>query len=331
MDNNNEKQYQGLDSAIALFSKSNIKKICLPYLKTGFSSLDEMLGGGICAGLTVLGAVSGLGKSTFSLQMAEKISKEGMPVIYFSLEMPRERIAAKAISRRIFIESGYDKNCKITASTLTNYDNIGKIDWKIVDKVRSKVKKDNSNLYIIERGEESISAKKVVEIVKKFIKNENKVPVVIVDYLQILTPESENFRASDKQNVDESIRQMTALANTEKVPILLISSLSRASYEKSVQLQDLKESGSIEYSADVVLALQFCTKGRSDGKINIDKEKSKSPREVEIVVLKQRYGNSGSEATVKFNYYAEHDCFQEKQVEKKKKSSLSDLPERRIS
>lgn len=335
MDKDNaDKKYQRLDSVVEKFTKKNIDTICLKYQKTGFSGLDEVLGGGLCAGINVLGAVSGLGKSTFALQMAEEISKAGTPVLYFSLEMPKERIAAKAISRRWFkesIESGDDKNCEITASMLTNAEKIKEIDWKKLGTIRSKVKKDSENLYIIERQEENISAKKIVETVNDFMKDftkdeKDKQPVVMVDYLQILAPESEDFRGTDKQNVDESIRQLTALANMKKVPILLISSLNRSGYTGSVQIQNLKESGSIEYSADVVLGLQFRAEGTkrkgNEIEIDINEEKNKSPREVEIVVLKQRYGTSGSDASVKFDYYAEHDCFKEKREE----SELARLP-----
>lgn len=75
-------------------------------LGTGFPGLDGLLGGGISPGVLVLGAISNLGKSTWVLQIAQHVAAEGNPVLYFSLEMPRIRVASKAVSRQIFVDAG---------------------------------------------------------------------------------------------------------------------------------------------------------------------------------------------------------------------------------
>lgn len=72
-----------------------------PKLKTGFAALDKVLGGGLSPGLTVLGGVSNVGKSTFALQLAERLAAQ-VPVLYYALEMTGEYIGAKMISRRLF-------------------------------------------------------------------------------------------------------------------------------------------------------------------------------------------------------------------------------------
>lgn len=120
MEKNSENKYKSLSYQIEKFTSDNIGSICQPRLKTGFSQLDTVLGGGIGPGITVIGAISGIGKSTFSLQMAENVSMSGIPVLYFSLEMPSVRIAAKSICRQVFIDSEFDKKRAINADSLTN-------------------------------------------------------------------------------------------------------------------------------------------------------------------------------------------------------------------
>ena len=72
-------------------------------IKTGFPQLDELLGGGLAPGLVVLGGQPGVGKSTFCLQLAENVAESGIPVLYFSFEMQERQIAAKSISRKLFL------------------------------------------------------------------------------------------------------------------------------------------------------------------------------------------------------------------------------------
>lgn len=133
---------------------------------------------------------------------------------------------------------------------------------------------------------------------------------MIVDYLQILAPDGAAARGESKYVVDASIQTLRALCMDEKLPMLLISSLNRESYSKPIRFEAFKETGSIEYSADEVFGLQF-TAAHLSGKFDLEAEKGKSPRNVEIVILKQRYGASG-DASVPFDYYAQYDCFMEK-------------------
>ena len=92
-----------LCETVKKFTKQRVQEIQSEPIKTGFDNLDDLLGGGITPGLTVLGAVSSLGKSTLALQIAENMSKQGTTVLFFSMEMTKERIAAKAMSRQIFL------------------------------------------------------------------------------------------------------------------------------------------------------------------------------------------------------------------------------------
>ena len=287
--------------------------------KTGFKRLDSVLGGGISPGLIVLGASPGLGKSTFALQLAENIAADGTEVLCFSLEMTAESIAAKFISRRVFKDvkaslapeelsdrKAMLRRC-VTAEGLFSPDASGKLSdrWKLVESAKKEI--DGGGIYVIEDAD---TAEKICETVRRFAESRRgNPPFVIVDYLQILRPDGESLRRrlSDRQVVESNLEKMVEIARSG-IPVLLISSLNRSSYAaNSLQMDAFKETGGIEYSADVLLGLKFTGNGAE--KVDVTAEKNRFPRDVEIVVLKQRYGASGG--AVRFNYYAEFDCFEE--------------------
>ncbi len=309
-------------------SKEN--KVKITRMKTGFDQVDNMLGGGLTPGLTVLGAASGLGKSTFLLQLAENVSGNGTPVLYFSLEMSSTMIAAKAINRQLFIQNKKKTNRKFGAMDLTNPEIVfSATTWESIERSRRKAEEKSKNLYVLDMeslSEEECTAKGIYGIVKSFINNHEgeKKPLVIVDYLQILKSDPLDNRG-DRQSVENCIRWMTKIHLEFKVSVLLISSLSRTSYKQKVQQDSFKETGGIEYSSDVLLGLSFCNapsdKPNPKKNFSIDAEKAKVPREVELSFLKQRYGICGVDSVVKLNYYAKYDYFEETNIREKKQEN----------
>ncbi len=299
-DKNLESLYNGLKK----FNRENISCVTSIRYKTGFSGFDALLGGGFSSGLTVLGALPGLGKSTFMFQTAMNIASGGVPVLIFSMEMSETQIIAKYISHETFMET--DEKKAVTANDLLNAEKSGKFTdetWKIIEKAVKKIKKPLENIYVIERNKCDANTKKISEITDSFIEREGKKPIVIVDYLQILNNGEKSF--GDKQMTDVNITEMSALSLKHNIPVILISSVGRSSYGREITLGSYKESGNIEYSADVLIAIQFKNKQNS-----VENEKSKFPREVEISLLKHRFGPIGSVA--EFNYYAPYDTFIEK-------------------
>lgn len=309
-----------------------------PPLKTGFSKLDAYLNGGITPGLIVLGAGPGLGKSTFCLQLAEQVSRtENIPVLYFSLEMTKERVAAKAITLDNFRTqkaNGADvdgfpngnaaKDVFFTAAELFNpadLKNMPPEKLQQFEDARNRVAQ-NDNLHIIDQP---LCARKIVEAVKGFVgqpesqdgePQPSKKPLVIIDYLQILPPDPDGRPpATDKQQVDLNLKILRELI-LKDIPVILISSLSRGSYSgektRSMKTDSFKETGGIEYSADVLLGLQFSACHNRDG-CNPDEEKGKYPRNAEIIILKQRYG--GADIKIPLRYYAEFDYMEEQSPE----------------
>lgn len=318
-----------LKDCLVDFSRVNLaKKVAFSKLKTGFDSFDKALDGGISQGLTILGAVPGLGKSTFALQMAFNIAKAGTPVLIFSMEMSAHQLMAKAITRYVF-EHNKLFTPPFTAATLMNrefvedsYDD--KERWEYIEKATEEFKDYCENIIVYERseynGNTQTIAKRVSEYIeenKKSNKDENKdekksiTPLVVVDYLQILSPGDNT--SSDKQIVDKSVSILAELAIEKEIPVVLISALNRASYEKKMTMTSFRESSAIEYSADTLLGMQFSDMGNKDN-FDIDAAKKKSPRKIEIQILKQRYGITGD--AVRFDYYAQYDCFIEQSTQK---------------
>lgn len=279
-------------------------------ISTGFPVLDTALEGGLYEGLYILGAISSLGKTTFLLQMADQLAGQGNDVLIISLEMARSELMSKSISRHTIM------NCLNlglpTSQAKTNLGiSVGKRYVDYSDDEKELIKKSVAdysqyarNLYILE-GLGDIGVKQIRETVEKHTQIKGKPPILIVDYLQILGAFSD--RMSDKQNADYNVRELKRISRDFKTPVLCISSFNRENYKSKVGMQSFKESGGIEYSSDVLLGMQLEGVGTSE--FDVDKAKDKNPREVELVVLKNRNGKSGNK--VGFNYYPMFNYFKE--------------------
>ena len=101
--------------------------------------------------------------------------------------------------------------------------------------------------------------------------------------------------------------ELKRISRDYKKPVIAISSLNRQSYSKKISMEAFKESGAIEYSSDVLIGLQL--KGVGTPNFDVDTAKSKNPREIELVILKNRNGQTGKKVTYNFypmfNYYRE--------------------------
>ncbi len=303
----------GISSSIGdtfrLFNKEHLRQICQEPVKTGFDRLDKALGGGL-DGLVVLGAMSGMGKSTFALQVAANVASQGRSVLYFSLEMPRVKVASKLLSCHLF-KNRDDLRDPIEAYRFTNAEEASSFqekDWAAIEKQSALLSRQLATLHAMDAQFGAFTAAGIRSYVMDFIGKEDLKPLVIVDYLQILG--SDKPGALPRQIVDESLQAMRRLSTEEKIPVLLISSFNREGYNKPIGMEAFKESGNIEYSADIILGLQ-CSAVRKVKNPNIDREKARFPRDMEIVILKQRYGTSGGEG-IPFDYYAKYDYFEER-------------------
>jgi len=282
-----------------------------PPTSTGFKSLDDALDGGLYEGLYILGAISSLGKTTLVMQIADQIAAAGRDVLIFSLEMARTELMAKSISRCTFTISS-DKKQALTTRGITDgrrYDTYPPERRSLIETAIEHYQKVAENIYIHE-GVGDIDAEKIRNITETHARITDAAPVVIIDYLQIITPHSD--RASDKQAIDKAVLELKRMSRDLKIPVIAISSFNRENYTASVNMTAFKESGAVEYSADVLMGLQLegmgeLGKDSADKQSKIDELKTRDPRRVELKILKNRNGPTGGH--VLFDFYARFNYF----------------------
>ena len=225
--------------------------------------------------------------------------------------MARAEIMAKSISRHTLqqvLSSGGDiRNAKTTRGITTGkrYENYNKTERDLINGAIVAYSQYAGHIYISE-GIGDIGAKQIRDTVGQHILFTGNTPVVIIDYLQILAPYNE--RATDKQNTDKAVMELKRISRDYKTPVIGISSFNRANYSAAVTMEAFKESGAIEYSSDVLIGLQLKGAGGSND-FDANEAKKKNPREIELVILKNRNGSTGDKLGYRyyplFNYFEE--------------------------
>ena len=299
-----------IDSFFAEIMSGESLKCC----PTHFPRLDKALNGGLYEGLYLIGAISSLGKTAFTMQIADQIAQNGTDVLIFSLEMAKSELMARSISRMSAVITLSKNNTYDKAQTLVNvmrYSTLLKEEKELVKSAIGQYKTYvANNLYGCE-GVGNMGVKEIREKVKEHITYTGRTPIVIVDYLQILAPMEP--KATDKQNMDRAVVELKRISRDYKTPVIAISSLNRDNYTRKVSMRSFKESGAIEYSSDVLIGLQFRNVG-NDG-FDLDKEIAKLPRELELVVLKNRKGKAGD--SIPYDFYSPFSLFIEGKEDKK--------------
>lgn len=286
-----------------------------PYIPTGFTELDKALDGGLFEGLYTIGAVSSLGKTTMILQIADQIAQAGNDVLIFSLEMARTELMSKSISRLTCldaIQNGIDISQAKTARGITTgkrYEHYSQTEKELIQRAINAYGEYAQHIFIHE-GIGDIGVSEIRERIERHIAITGNRPTVFIDYLQILAPANERF--TDKQNVDRNVLELKRISRDFKIPVFAVSSFNRGGYNDAVTMESFKESGAIEYSSDVLMGLQ--AKGAGSKEFNIGVAKKKNPREIELVILKNRNGQAY--ITVEFEYYTLFNWMRETGIKK---------------
>ena len=284
------------------------KQASRPALKTGFDKLDEALDGGLYDGLYVIGAVSSLGKTAFCMQIADQLAKQGRDVLIFSLEMMTYELMARSISRESFqLDTSARRRIAKTARGVL--DGRRWVNYTTQEKAHLELAQTSyasyaNHLYFRE-GDHETGLDYIQREVARHIAETGEKPVVFIDYLQIIAPVDVHF--TDKQNLDRLVCALKKLSRQYELTIFAISSFNRENYNLEVSMNAFKESGGIDYSADVLLGLQARGAGRQG--FNIDEEKRKDPRELELKILKNRSAALGQ--PIPLRYYPAFSCFLE--------------------
>ena len=271
-----------LDHLEQLFSRSE----SVTGLATGYTDLDEQLAGLQPSNLVVVGARPAMGKTAFALGMVSHAGvKLKKPVLLFSLEMSHMELTQRLLSSEARVDASRMRTGKLRES-----------DWPKIGQAISRMSEapvyidDNPNLTVMD-----------IRARARRLKSREGLSLVVIDYLQLMTGRhgSENRQVE----VSEISRGLKILARELEVPVVALSQLSRglsrAVPDKRPMLADLRESGSIEQDADVVLFLY------RDEVYNPDATETQGT--AEVIVAKHRNGPTGVTRLAFIGHHARFD------------------------
>jgi replicative DNA helicase len=253
----------------------------------------------------------------------DTIAQAGHDVLVFSLEMSRYELMSKSISRLSFLEdrkiNNSTKHARTTRGIMQGslYKDYSQQTMDIIDRAEMAYMEYSSHIYITE-GIGDIGVDKIREKVKRHIRLTGNRPVVLIDYVQILSPY--DVRASDKQNTDKAVLELKRMSRDENIPVIGISSFNRENYKEPVSMASFKESGAIEYGTDVLIGLQYLgmdyqqetEKARAERIRNLAKEnnsKAKAGENIKIQV-KLLKGRNGGRGEAVLDFYPKFNCFE---------------------
>ena len=274
-------------------------------LKSGYANIDAITN--LYPGLYVIGAISSLGKTTFIHQMGDQMAEAGNHVLFFSLEQSILELASKSIARTMAQE---DQKNGLSSLQVRRAD----LSDSLIASAINKCKIYSDKMTIVECSFRA-TIDDIANTVQEYIKQNNVKPVVIIDYLQVIQPSPES-KMTTKDLVDYHVRRLKVLQTDNQLTMIVISSLNRQNYMTAIDFESFKESGGIEYTADVLWGLQLqCIHNEpftQQNKINekrqkIIEAKKAVPRKIELICLKNRFGVSSY--TCQFDYYPKYDWF----------------------
>lgn len=322
-----------------------------PCYSTGLESVDEKLDGGIYNGLYFVGAISSLGKTTFCLQIANEIARQGADVIIFTLEMSEFELDAKAISRLTLLKdmelNHSTSHAKTARGIMTGkrYESYSEMDNKIIKEAFNAYESYTDHIFIRE-GIGNIDVYNIIDQVNQHIKVTGNKPVVLIDYVQILKHNTTG--KTEKQNTDDDVLELKRLSRDAHIPVIAISSFNRANYNEPVNMASFKESGAIEYTSDVLIGLQYegmdylIDENDRERKIRINDLVANNERKalngdfqnIEVKVLKNRFGTKGSayiDFCPMFNHFDElHDKAEQREPRHNKKTSPREAKRKKL-
>ena len=258
----------------------NLQKLTDPELAaeykgipTGFSLLDKYMTGLNRSDLILIGARPAMGKTSFALNLARNVAVQAKKkVVFFSLEMGKEQLAQRMLSTEARVEGR-----KLRTGELTDDD------WQRI--AEATVTLSSAELYFDD------TANITVPEMKSRVRKMRDVDCVIIDYLQLMTGTKRT--ESRVQEVSEITRSLKLMAKDLRIPVITCSQLSRSTEGRGKshkpQLSDLRDSGSIEQDADIVLMLyrESYYDSEKDETVVVDNDKA------QVIIAKNRHGGTG--------------------------------------
>ena len=216
-------------------------------LKTGLNDFDKKIGGLHKSDLIIIAGRPSMGKTAFATNIAsnicnKKINNKKTNVLFFSLEMSSEQLATRVLSEISQISSEGIRT-----------GNLSKTDFEKIIKASEKL--NELSLFIDDSPALTISS---IRTRSRRLKRKHGLDLIIIDYLQLISGESKNLNDNRVKEISDITRGLKAIAKELNIPVVALSQLSRKveeREEKRPQLADLRESGSIEQDADLVVFL----------------------------------------------------------------------------
>ncbi|MBR5913948.1 MAG: hypothetical protein IKZ58_06270 [Selenomonadaceae bacterium] len=270
---------------------------------TGFSNID--LNQIFSPGLYVVGATPAAGKTTFCWQLLDQLAHNGESCIFCSYEMSALELYSKSLSKQLFLQ---DRSSTLTSSDIRRGAHSDSFESLLIQLCSDKNLK---GVNLFELRDESVDD--MLRLIKPFCSDKSKSPVVCLDYLQIVPSVTSDNYFSNRMRIDDIVHKLKTFQRETNTTFIVVSSFNRDNYAKPVSFESFKESGNIEYSADVVWALQLNVvnnlKGDniSDARKKIEGAKKEQPRHVQLKCLKNRQGNNYD---CFFYYFSAHDYFE---------------------
>ena len=275
-------------SSVIIETLVNLQKISGPDrdkyagVPTGFTYLDTMLSGGLGrSDLIILAARPGMGKTSFALNIATNVAKkQRVPVAIFSLEMTKDQLTSRILSAEAGIESQAFRTGALSGA-----------DWE--DLAQASEMLHNAPIYMDDTS--GITIPEVKAKVRRINQDPTRpsIGLIVIDYLQLMT--SGRRTENRVQEISDITRNLKIMAKELNVPVVALSQLSRAAEKTSgrsdhrPQLSDLRDSGSIEQDADIVLFLYreayYASTGGGDMEVDANT--------AECIVAKNRHGEVG--------------------------------------
>ncbi len=296
--------------------------------KTGFANMDSIQP--FLPGLYGIGAQPGGGKTTFSWQLANQQAYMGQYVLYFALEQTKYELVPKSLSHRFYMEhlaNARQNNGQSSLPLYTSTDiRFGNADNAQVQNMATAQAMDTQDRLFVFGGEFSHSIDEICFYIESFICQMGRIPVVIIDYLQITEPVGSQQTQDTKSKIDQVVKRLKQIQLKYVMAIVVISSLNRLNYTMPIELDSFKESGSIEYTFDVVWGLELSLlsdpnftdhydkngkklgkKTETEKRIMLSQAKQATPRTLEMRYIKNRFGAAGQ--SVYFYYYPAYETF----------------------
>ncbi len=257
-------------------------------LGTGYTDLDNQTAGLQPSELVILAARPSMGKTALALNIAENVAlRKGEPVAIFSLEMSKESLLLRMLASEARVDAHKFRTGHM------NRDDWGKITGALSNLGEAPLWIDDSaSSTVLEMGAKA-----------RRLKRDRGLSLMIVDYLQLVVPTHTGRGTNRQEEVSSISRSLKGLAKELKLPIVVLSQLTRAPEreERKPQLADLRESGAIEQDADVVMFINRPNFYKSDLP---EEDRAKA----ELIIAKQRNGPTG---TLNFVFLARHTRFEE--------------------